>query len=228
MGLLQTGRGHHPGLPRPASPGSFEPHRPRRRRAAANATVPFPPQPQGGQPCPLFSIPSDSAISNCPTASSWRRSRARARWAASACQCPDGAVLRAACIGRPDPVGGHRRHAAGRRLCRYPGIWSDEQVAGWKQVTDAVHAAGGRIFLQLWHVGRISDPVFLDGDLPVAPSAIAAQGNVSSVRPKRPTSRRARWKPRRSLGWWRPSGMAPRTPGRQVSTAWKCMPPTAT
>lgn len=67
-----------------------------------------------------------------------------------------------------------------------PGIWSDEQVAGWKHVTDAVHAAGGRIFLQLWHVGRISDPVFLDGDLPVAPSAIAAQGNVSLVRPKRP------------------------------------------
>jgi len=67
-----------------------------------------------------------------------------------------------------------------------PGIWSDEQVAGWKVVTDAVHAAGGRIFLQLWHVGRISDPVFLDGELPVAPSAIAAAGNVSLVRPKRP------------------------------------------
>ncbi|MGY8524588.1 alkene reductase [Paracidovorax citrulli] len=66
-----------------------------------------------------------------------------------------------------------------------PGIWSDEQVAGWKQVTDAVHAAGGRIFLQLWHVGRISDPVFLNGDLPVAPSAIAAEGHVSLVRPKR-------------------------------------------
>ncbi|MFS0755751.1 alkene reductase [Noviherbaspirillum sp. 1P10PC] len=66
-----------------------------------------------------------------------------------------------------------------------PGIWSDEQVAGWKMVTDAVHAAGGRIFLQLWHVGRISDPVFLDGELPVAPSAIAAQGHVSLVRPKR-------------------------------------------
>jgi len=66
-----------------------------------------------------------------------------------------------------------------------PGIWSDEQVAGWKMVTDAVHAAGGRIFLQLWHVGRISDPVFLDGALPVAPSAIAAQGHVSLVRPKR-------------------------------------------
>jgi 2,4-dienoyl-CoA reductase-like NADH-dependent reductase (Old Yellow Enzyme family) len=66
-----------------------------------------------------------------------------------------------------------------------PGIWSDEQVAGWKQITEAVHAAGGRIFLQLWHVGRISDPVFLNGQLPVAPSAIAAAGHVSLVRPKR-------------------------------------------
>src|ERR1700731_875577 len=53
-----------------------------------------------------------------------------------------------------------------------PGIWSDEQVAGWKKITAAVHAAGGRIVLQLWHVGRVSDPVFLNGDLPVAPSAI--------------------------------------------------------
>ncbi len=46
-----------------------------------------------------------------------------------------------------------------------PGIWSDEQVEGWKIVTDAVHKAGGRIFLQLWHVGRISAQVFLDGQL---------------------------------------------------------------
>ena len=67
-----------------------------------------------------------------------------------------------------------------------PGIWSDEQVEGWKLVTSAVHAAGGRIVLQLWHVGRISDPVFLNGELPVAPSAIAAAGHVSLVRPERP------------------------------------------
>lgn len=67
-----------------------------------------------------------------------------------------------------------------------PGIWSQAQVEGWKQVTQAVHEAGGRIFLQLWHVGRISDPVFLDGQLPVAPSAIAPAGHVSLVRPKRP------------------------------------------
>ncbi|TRX76336.1 alkene reductase [Pseudomonas mangiferae] len=66
-----------------------------------------------------------------------------------------------------------------------PGIWSDDQVQGWTQVTKAVHANGGRIFLQLWHVGRISDPLYLDGELPVAPSAIAAKGHVSLVRPKR-------------------------------------------
>jgi len=66
-----------------------------------------------------------------------------------------------------------------------PGIWSDEQVAGWKTVTSAVHAAGGRIFLQLWHVGRISDPHYLGGEQPVAPSAIAADGHVSLLRPKK-------------------------------------------
>ncbi|WPP45477.1 alkene reductase [Pseudomonas sp. AN-1] len=66
-----------------------------------------------------------------------------------------------------------------------PGIWSAEQVLGWKNVTSAVHAAGGRIFLQLWHVGRISDPCYLDGALPVAPSAVQPRGHVSLVRPKR-------------------------------------------
>ena len=64
-----------------------------------------------------------------------------------------------------------------------PGIWSQEQVEGWKLITQAVHEAGGRIFMQLWHVGRISDPQFLDGALPVAPSAIAPAGHVSLVRP---------------------------------------------
>ena len=67
-----------------------------------------------------------------------------------------------------------------------PGIWSPAQVAGWKLVTESVHKAGGRILLQLWHVGRISDPMFLNGALPVAPSAIAAAGHVSLVRPLKP------------------------------------------
>lgn len=64
-----------------------------------------------------------------------------------------------------------------------PGIWSQEQIEGWKLVTDSVHEAGGQILLQLWHVGRISDPIYLDGQLPVAPSAIAAAGHVSLLRP---------------------------------------------
>ena len=67
-----------------------------------------------------------------------------------------------------------------------PGIWSEEQVEGWRRITDAVHAAGGRMFLQLWHVGRISDPSYHDGAPPVAPSAIAPKGHVSLLRPERP------------------------------------------
>lgn len=55
-----------------------------------------------------------------------------------------------------------------------PGIYTDAHVAGWRKVTEAVHGAGGRIFLQLWHMGRASHPDFLDGELPVAPSAVAA------------------------------------------------------
>lgn len=66
-----------------------------------------------------------------------------------------------------------------------PGIWSDAQVAGWKAITDSVHQAGGRMLLQLWHVGRMSDPMYLDGKLPIAPSAIAPAGHISLVRPKK-------------------------------------------
>lgn len=61
---------------------------------------------------------------------------------------------------------------------RTPGMHTAEQVAGWRRVTDAVHAAGGVIFAQLWHVGRISHPDFHGGELPVAPSAIAPDGEV--------------------------------------------------
>ncbi|WP_031434105.1 alkene reductase [Methylomarinum vadi] len=66
-----------------------------------------------------------------------------------------------------------------------PGIWSERQVEGWSKVTEAVHATGGRIFMQLWHVGRVSHPDLLDGELPVAPSAIAPEGFVSLLRPQR-------------------------------------------
>jgi N-ethylmaleimide reductase len=60
-----------------------------------------------------------------------------------------------------------------------PGIYSKEQVAGWRKVTDRVHERGGRIFIQLWHVGRISHTSLQpDGGAPVAPSAIAAKGKT--------------------------------------------------
>ena len=66
-----------------------------------------------------------------------------------------------------------------------PGIWSREQVEAWKPIPRAVHERGGHIFMQIWHVGRISDPVFLEGALPVGPSAIASTGHVSLLRPEK-------------------------------------------
>ena len=67
----------------------------------------------------------------------------------------------------------------GRGYAHSPGIHSPEQIAGWQLVTDAVHAAGGQIFLQLWHAGRTSHPALQEnGALPVAPSAIAAEGHA--------------------------------------------------
>ncbi len=62
-----------------------------------------------------------------------------------------------------------------------PGIYSPEQVAGWRLVTHAVHAKGGRIFAQLWHVGRMSHPDFHNGELPVAPSAVPFEGKIWKV-----------------------------------------------
>ena len=59
-----------------------------------------------------------------------------------------------------------------------PGIYNQQQIDGWQKVTKAVHDQDGRIFLQIWHVGRISHPDFHQGELPVAPSAIAAKGQA--------------------------------------------------
>jgi len=59
-----------------------------------------------------------------------------------------------------------------------PGIYNETQVQAWKKITAAVHAKQGHIFLQLWHVGRISHPDFHNGELPVAPSAIAPKGKA--------------------------------------------------
>jgi N-ethylmaleimide reductase len=68
---------------------------------------------------------------------------------------------------------------------RTPGIYSKEQVNSWKMVTSAVHEAGGKLFLQLWHVGRMSHPDFLNGNLPVAPSALPVDEEIHTPRGKK-------------------------------------------
>src|SRR5580693_5148891 len=68
--------------------------------------------------------------------------------------------------------------ATGRGNAGTPGIYSEQQIKGWREVTEAVHARGGLIFLQIWHVGRVSHSSFQPGGaLPVAPSAVAITGN---------------------------------------------------
>lgn len=82
----------------------------------------------------------------------------------------------------------------GQMGCGYlftPGLHNDRHVAGWKRVTDAVHGAGGAIFGQIMHVGRLSDPLMLDGEQPIAPSAVqpdpkARHYTINCPRPKRP------------------------------------------
>lgn len=80
-----------------------------------------------------------------------------------------GLIITEATIIRPD----------GQGYPDTPGICSEAQIEGWRAVTQAVHDAGGRIFLQLWHVGRVSHPIYLDGELPIAPSAVKPEGKVS-------------------------------------------------
>lgn len=67
-----------------------------------------------------------------------------------------------------------------------PGIYNDEQVKAWKRITDAVHREGGRIYLQLWHCGRVSHSSFLGGELPVSSSAVAIQGELYTPLGMRP------------------------------------------
>lgn len=66
---------------------------------------------------------------------------------------------------------------AAHGILRAPGIYNDAQVAAWRRITDAVHAAGGRIVNQIWHPGRVSHPAILGGKAPVAPSPLAAAGD---------------------------------------------------
>jgi N-ethylmaleimide reductase len=63
-----------------------------------------------------------------------------------------------------------------------PGIYSDDQVAGWRKITDAVHAKGGKIFLQLWHVGRVGHTELMNGEAPVGPSALPFEGTAYTTK----------------------------------------------
>ncbi|HUD31346.1 MAG TPA: alkene reductase [Novosphingobium sp.] len=65
---------------------------------------------------------------------------------------------------------------------RAPGIWTDEMVAAWRRVTDAIHGAGGRVVCQLWHMGRLVLPDYIGGDRPIGPSAIAGEGETFAPR----------------------------------------------
>ena len=75
-------------------------------------------------------------------------------------------------------------HRSGIGYANTPGIWNEKQVKAWRKITDEVHAKDGKIFVQLWHVGRISHSLFLEGLLPIAPSPIPASGHVYLLRPK--------------------------------------------
>lgn len=84
----------------------------------------------------------------------------------------------------------------GQGYAHTPGIFTDEHVAGWRLVTDAVHNEGGRIFCQLWHVGAVSHPIFHDGELPVSSSpykpaghAYVAELNGDDTKPDYPVAR---------------------------------------
>ncbi len=59
-----------------------------------------------------------------------------------------------------------------------PGLYTDEQVAAWSKITDAVHSEGGKIFAQIWHTGRVSHSSYRSGDMPIAPSAVGLSGRV--------------------------------------------------
>ncbi|TQF69799.1 alkene reductase [Pseudoalteromonas luteoviolacea] len=83
-----------------------------------------------------------------------------------------GLIISEATIIRPD----------GQGYPNTPGLFSPEQIVGWRKVTDAVHEKGGKIFAQLWHTGRVAHPHFYDGDEVIAPSATLVDGTVPRMR----------------------------------------------
>ena len=121
----------------------------------------------------------------CRTVSSWRRCPAVAQEAARACHALMAEYYaQRASAGLIISEGIHiSREPSGTTVS--PASSPTSRWEGWKRVTEAVHEAGGRIMAQLWHVGRISDPVFLGGALPIAPSAVRPGGHVHRVYPHR-------------------------------------------
>ena len=83
-----------------------------------------------------------------------------------------GLIISEATIIRPD----------GQGYPNTPGLFTAQQIAGWRKVTDKVHEHGGKIFAQLWHTGRVAHPHFFDGDFVLAPSALRVEGTVPRMR----------------------------------------------
>ena len=111
-----------------------------------------------------------------------------------------------------------------------PGLHTPEQIAGWKKVTDEVHARGGKIFVQLWHTGRMSHTAYQpDGQAQWPPQRLPPKPRPSWLVKAWWIARcRALWKPQRSLAWSMTSAQRPVTPSRRALTAWKSTGLTAT
>ena len=116
----------------------------------------------------------------------------------------------------------------GHGIIRCPGLHREDQVAGWRKVTDAVHAAGGRIVCQIWHCGRVAHLDMRGGEPPVAPSPIPATGDFFLPSGRVDSRSRASFASTRSPASSRASRRRPGTRARPVSTASNCTGPTAT
>ena len=137
-------------------------------------------------------------------------------------------ILRPAHLRRPIDHQASQISQQGQGYQDTPGIYSKEQVAGWRKVTERVHARGGHIFVQLWHVGRISHVDLQENkQAPVAPSAIAAKGKTfvggTFADVSAPRALRSRKFPASSTA----SGAPPPMPARPASTASRSTAPTA-
>ncbi|HFF3782611.1 TPA: hypothetical protein ACGCF2_001093 [Stenotrophomonas maltophilia] len=109
-----------------------------------------------------------------------------------------------------------------------PGIYNDAQIAAWRQVTDAVHAKGGRIFMQIWHAGRAAYPGAADGAPIVSSSATAIEGEIHTPQGKVPHAVPRPWPSKRFPASWLRLLKAHATPFPPALMVWKYTAPTAT